>query len=182
VSNFVKKQWSEGLIFLWTAIEQVINIIWKNEVLKTANDELIDGRTSFLKDFRTWTTSTKIKVLYQSKHLKHDDYKMLNVARKARNEFIHNASALSADKVKSALEALFRLISLIISDYKSANELDYVLELIYSNQRGSLYPKADKVALEDVTHWRKIPPLPGDTHWQGECEIIDELVLKPIVN
>ena len=183
VSNYVQKQWTEALIFLWTAIEQVIDIIWRKEVVQPASLDEIDGRVKFLKDFRVWTASAKIELLYQNKFIGQEDYGLLNTARKARNNFIHNAAPLDDDKIKSALEALFRLISLCISSYKKADELADVVQSIYKNQRGGLYPSVRKVELtqeEARKYVLKLPNLPGDPNWKGEYEIIEELVLKPM--
>ena len=107
---------------------------------------------------------------------------MLNVARKARNDFVHRAIILTAEKVRIAVDVLFRLISLITTDYQSVNALDSILESVYSNQREDLYPKKAILSTAEVSHWRYIPPLPGDVGWKGEYEIIDELVLQPLKN
>ena len=50
VSNFVKHQWIESLIFLWTSIEQLVNIIWKKEVIDSQkhNGETIEGSKQIL--------------------------------------------------------------------------------------------------------------------------------------
>lgn len=180
-SNYVKHQWSESLIFLWTSIEQVINLIWEKELISIELPSLVEGRKDFLKDYRTWTTSTRIEVLFQKNMITVEVYQLLNSARKVRNDFIHNGKQLSERKVKNALEGLFRLISLVISDFKSSDELNDILQMIYKNQRGDLFPKKTVFGLDEVSHWLSIPPLPGDKHWgNAEYEIIDELVLKPI--
>jgi len=182
-SNYVKHQWAEGLIFLWTSVEQVINIIWVKEVIKndTEGDDLIEGRSKFLKDFRTWTTSTKIELLFQKGFLKTKQYQLLNKARKTRNDFVHNGKELTQENVKCALDGLFQLISLVISSYQNPDLLNETLETIYKNQRGDLIPKRTKFSNEEVTHWLSLPPLPGDSDWgDKEYEIIEDLVLKPL--
>lgn len=182
-SNYVKHQWGEGLIFLWTSVEQVVNIIWTKEIIKNEieNDAVIEGRSKFLKDFRTWTTSTKIELLYQKGFLKTDQYKLLNKARKSRNDFVHNGKELTKENVKCALDGLFKLISLVISSYQNPDLLNDTLETIYKNQRGDLIPKKTKFSKEEVTHWLSMPPLPGDNGWSDkEYEIIEDLVLKPL--
>lgn len=183
-SNFVKHQWTEGLVFLWTSIEQIINIIWNSQILKEPSTEktVIEGRASFLKDFRTWTTSTKIEVLYQNKLIHSELYQLLNIARKSRNDFIHSGKEIEEEKVKSALEALFRLFSLVITDFSNESELNPAFDTILKNQRGDLYPKKRVLEKHEVKYWRSIPPLPGDKTWpkDSEYEIIEELVLKPL--
>lgn len=182
-SHYVKHQWTEGLIFLWTSIEQLVNIIWNQEIIndESQGDTVIEGRTRFLKDYRTWTTSTRIEVLYQRGFISADDYHLLNSARKARNDFVHNGEKLNERKVRCALEGFFRLISLIITDYQNPLELKDITDHIFSNQRGDLYPKKTTLNLDEVKYWHNIPPLPGDKNWDGkEYEIIEELVLRPL--
>lgn len=180
-SHYVSNQWSESLIFLWTSIEQLINQIWEKEVVNNKIEDVIEGRTSFLKDFRTWTTSARIETLFQKNIVPINVYKLLNSARKVRNDFIHNGKPLSKEKVDNALSGLFELISLIISDYKSTSELTDTLNIIQQNQRGELFPKKTVFEKDEVTHWLETPPIPGDTQWGAkEYEIIDELVLKPL--
>lgn len=180
-SHYVRNQWSESLIFLWTSIEQLINQIWEQQIIKNKIDGVIEGRTNFLKDYRTWTTSTRIETLFQKSFIPLEVYKFLNLARKTRNDFIHNGKPLNKEKVENALVGLLQVVSLIISDYKSTDKLDETLEVIRQNQRGGLFPKKTKLEKNEVTHWLELPPIPGDSHWgEKEYDIIEELVLKPI--
>jgi hypothetical protein len=180
-SNYVRHQWSESLIFLWTSIEQLIDLIWQQEIVNVASEENVDGRKDFLKDHRTWTSSTRIELLFQKGIVPLDVYQFLNSARKVRNDFIHNGKQLTEDKTKNALEGLFRLISLVMTSYKSSSELESIVKLIYGNQRGELFPKKTTYEQHEVTHWLEFPALPGDSHWgDKEYEIIEELVLLPI--
>lgn len=182
-SNYVKHQWGESTIFLWTSIEQIVNVIWTKEIIKneTDSDEGIEGRGKFLKDFRTWTISTKIELLYQKGFIKIEHYKQLNKARKSRNDFVHNGKKLTQKNVKCALDGLFSLLSLVISSYEKSNLLNDTLEAIYENQRGDLIPKKTTFSEDEVTHWLSLPPLPGDNGWgDKEYEVIEELVLKPL--
>ncbi|MBL4561767.1 MAG: hypothetical protein JKX79_12375 [Labilibaculum sp.] len=180
-SHYVKNQWSESLIFLWTSVEQLINQIWEKEVINKEIDGVIEGRKSFLKDFRTWTTSARIEALFQQGFIPIEVYKLLNLARKTRNDFIHNGKQLNKEKVDNALTGLFELISLIVSDYKSTTKLAETLNTITQNQRGELFPKKTKLEKNKVTHWLETPAIPGDKHWgDKEYEIIDELVLQPL--
>jgi hypothetical protein len=81
----------------------------------------------------------------------------------------------------NALDGLFKLISLVNSDYKTTKSLDAVLKKILNNTLGNKAPKKKVYKKDEVTHWLSIPPLPGDPDWgDKEYEIIDELVLKPI--
>lgn len=180
-SHFVRHLWAESLIFLWTSIEQVVNVIWKKEIVDINIGDMVEGRSKFLKDFRTWTTSTRIEVLYQKGLVNIEVYKLLNSARKSRNDFIHNGGKLNQEKVKPALDALFKLISLFITEYNNSTRLDKTLEIIYRNQRGDLYPQKSVLKMDEVTHWLAIPPIPGDINWgDKEYERIEEITLYPL--
>jgi hypothetical protein len=182
-TNYIKEQWVEALLFLWTAIEQVINIIWEEKVIadvRTSVDTVI-GRSKFLEDYRTWTTSTRIELLYQKGYLFTKDYQLLNQARKTRNDFIHSGRSVSEDKVQAALESLFRLMSLVTSEYQSADTLDSTIETILQNRRGDFMPKQRSFSKEEVKHYLSVPPLPGDENWGNkEYELIEDLILKPL--
>ena len=179
-SNFVKHQWEEALIFTWTSIEQLVNIIWSKKIIDRPvdADDIIEGRTSFLKDFRTWSTSTKIEVLFQNGLIDKNLYRLLNIARKTRNDFIHIAKPVGEEKARNSLEVMFRLLSLIVSEFQDNLLLSNIYEMILKNQRGELYPKKTSFEKEAVRYWRSIPPLPGDVGWKGDYAIIEELVLK----
>lgn len=182
-SHYVKHQWGESIVFLWTSIEQVVNIIWSKEIVENNfdNDSLIEGRNKFLKDFRIWTTSTKIELLYQKGFIKNEQYKLLNKARKSRNDFAHNGKELTQENAKYALDSLFSLISLVISSYQSPELLNETLEMIYRNQRGDLIPKKTTLSIKGAAYWLPLPPLPGDQNWgDKEYEVIEDLVLKPL--
>ncbi len=180
-SYYVSNQWSESLIFLWTSIEQLINQIWGDEIIDKEIEGVIEGRKDFLKDFRTWTTSTRIETLFQKDIIPFDVYKLLNLARKTRNDFVHNGKQLTKEKVDNALFGLFELISLIVSEYKSTDYLSKTLNTITQNQRGDLFPKKTRLEKNEVTHWLEPPTLPGDSNWgDKEYEIIEELMLKPL--
>lgn len=180
-SKFVTHEWAESLIFLWTSIEQIINILWKRHMLDISTKIKIEGRKDFLKDHRTWTSSNKIEMLYQKAVIPIELYDLLNNARKTRNEFIHSAKRLEMKNVKPALEGLFKLISIIISDGAELTKLDSVIDTIYRNQRGDLFPKKTTLGNPEVTHWMPLPPLPGDKEWGNkEYEIIDDLMLRPL--
>ncbi|MBN1373392.1 MAG: hypothetical protein JW987_15755 [Anaerolineaceae bacterium] len=179
-SNYVNRHWTESLIFIWTSIEQIVNCLWVDHIVnqKQAN---IAGRSTFLKDFRTWTTSTRIEVLFQRELIDTETYKLINLARKARNDFIHNGKGISGEVSLYALSSLFRLMSLIISDFKSTNLLQNSLNTIVKHEKGDLIPNKSSFSTNEVSHWLPIPPLPGDPNWgDKEYEIIEDLVLQPL--
>jgi len=177
---FAKLQWAESLVFLWTSIEQLINQIWNEKVVQVNIEATIKGRKDFLKDFRSWPTSTRIETLFQKGLIPIDTYTKLNSARKARNDFIHNGKQLSKSNVEMGLKSIFELISLLVTDYKSMDKLDEQFKSITDNLRYELQPRRI-LSTEEVSHWLEVPKLPGDANWgTDKYEIIQQLQLKPI--
>jgi len=180
ISSFVKHQWTECLITLWTTIEQTINHIWDFHIVDKINEfeVSIPRRKDFLKDYRTWTTSTKIEMLYQKNLIGAEEYKFLNIARKSRNDFIHEGTTPKKAHAQAAIDALLRTISLTVTNFRNTEQLNNVRELIFKHLRGELIPREGKIKGE-VTHWMKIPPIPGDPDWVNEeYEVIPELQLQ----
>jgi hypothetical protein len=135
-----------------------------------------------LKDFRTWPISTKIEVLYQNEFISAEIYRLLNIARKARNDFVHYGKEIVEEKVRAAIESLFRIISLVITDFKDDKCLNSAYDAVLKNQRGELLPKQNQLTENEVKYWMEIPALPGDFHWNeaDAYEVIPELVLQPL--
>lgn len=180
VSTFVKHQWTECLITLWTTIEQIINHIWDSHIVGKINEfeVSIPRRKDFLTDYRTWTTSTKIEMLYQKNLIGAEEYKFLNIARKSRNDFIHEGTTPKKEHAQAALEAMLRTISLTVTNFHNSEQLNNVRELIFKHVRGELIPRKGEIKGE-VTHWMEIPPIPGDPGWgDKEYEVIPELQLQ----
>lgn len=185
VTQFVKHQWPESLVSLWTSIEQVLSHVWNTEIVQKRNESgsEIVGRKKFLQDFRTWSSSAKIEVLYQNENIDSEIYEYLNKARKSRNNFVHDGIKPKQEDAHSALIALFHIISLCGSGYEDKHALNGIVENIEKNLRGELIPKQRTLPKEEASHWLPMPPLPGDSEWgDKEYEIIEELQLKKIDN
>lgn len=182
-SFFIKHQWHEALILFWTNVEQVVDYIWENEIVKKDSPEniKISGRKTFLQDYRTWPVSTRIEVLYQRGLINIRLYKFFNNARKARNELIHKGIYPTQKSVISAICGLFKLISLVISDYKDSKSLNDVYKLIFKYRMGEIELKEKKLSLDKVTCWLELPSIPGDVSWGDQpFEVIESLKLKKI--
>ncbi|MBZ5655408.1 MAG: hypothetical protein LAO56_09010 [Acidobacteriia bacterium] len=180
---FARNQWVESLIHLWTSTEQIVEAIWRDRVLSAPAVTGIPtkSRLAFLKDHRTWPVATKIELLYQKGLLPEQTYALLNTARKARNDFAHSGATPSHLEVEAALDGLFQMAALRITDHSDRNALDEIPKLVKG--RGRTYAEWDRQGkpLEGVTHWLSIPLIPGDPGWgDAPYEIIEELQLKPI--
>lgn len=180
---FARNQWAESLIHLWTSIEQIIDAMWQEKMISESSVSGISkkARGAFLKDYRTWTASTKLEVLYQKELLPDTTYTLLNAARKARNSFAHYGTLPSREETEAALDGLLQIGSLRVTSYGDACELDSVAELVKARSQVHADWERRGEPIEGVTHWLDIPPVPGDKAWGDRpFEIIEELTLKPL--
>jgi hypothetical protein len=180
---FARNQWAESLIHLWTSIEQIVEAMWRDRVLSAS---VIDGippksRLAFLKDHRTWPVATKVELLYQKALLPEQTYALLDTARKARNDFAHSGAMPSRADAEAALDGMFQIGALRITNHSDCAALDEIPQLVKARSRAYADWDRQGKPLEGVTHWLSIPPLPGDPNWGDEpYEIIEELQLRPI--
>jgi hypothetical protein len=181
---FVNHEWSEAMINIWSSIEQVISFIWDERIVADSDKaNKIVGRANFLKDHRSWSVSTRIELLHQRKLIDVETYKLLNRARKARNEFVHKAIAPSKASVQSGLEGLFRLISRIISNFRRTATLTALLKLYKSHDRLSSDLNETRKKLGKVEAWLPIPPIPGSDQWGDKpFETFDDICFKARAN
>jgi hypothetical protein len=180
---FARNQWAESLIHVWTSAEQIVEAIWRDKVLSTPGIIGIPNksRAAFLEDHRTWTVATKIELLYQKGLVPDQTYALLNTARKARNDFAHSGAMPSRSDVEAALDGLFQMAALRITNHSDQSALEEIAKLVKA--RGRVYTEWDRQGKppKAVTHWLSIPPIPGDSDWgDAPYEIIEELQLKPI--
>lgn len=178
ITYYIKHQWSEALTLLWTSIEEVISHLWIEYIFNRRDEGgTITNRSRFLKDYRTWTSSAKIELLYQRSLISANVYNELNNARKARNTFIHEGLRPSQDNVFHAISALFRMISLTTTDFQNEIKLDNVMDLIMDNFKYDLIPEKSDINPEEIDVWLKIPPIPGDADYEGDIEEFNDFKL-----
>lgn len=179
VTHYVAGALAEALTCLWTSIEQAISQIWRLEVEQKLQADAIPNRSGFLKDYRVWTTSARIELLYQKGLVQADTYRCLNQARKARNEFIHRGSQPELADATAALTALFQLLSARASNYKDTSLLDGVCRQVVT--KCIRRPRTEEEMKREPTHWRDISRLPGEAQFKGKYKPFD-LQLKPIAS
>jgi uncharacterized protein YutE (UPF0331/DUF86 family) len=176
-THYVAGALAEALTCLWTSIEQVISRIWRLEVEAKSHADLVPNRSGFLKDYRVWTTSARIELLFQKSLIEAETYRFLNQARKARNEFIHRGSQPDLEDATASLRALFQLLSACASEYKDTFLLDKVCQEIIA--RCVRKPRSDTNDKLQPTHWKDIARLPGEPQFKGRYKPFD-LKLQPI--
>jgi len=182
ITYFINNQWAESLSNIWTSIEQIVSQFWEDEIIiKDESMKDITGRKKFLEDYRTWVTSARIELLFQKSLIDKATYKSLNVARKARNEFIHNGTLPVKNQANSAIEALFSLISLANSKFSDSTLLTDILNNIKSFDSFEKQSTKQVLTNDKIVCWMPIPLIPGDTNWGDKpYEIIEDIQLKPI--
>jgi hypothetical protein len=103
---------SEALSNLWIVVEQLTSFLWKNRFLSTPafHPVKMKNRLDSLKqDNRTWSTSVKHELLWQTKFLSEDCFGALSLARKQRNDLVHEGTIPDFDVIKNLWECLFEL-------------------------------------------------------------------------
>ncbi len=179
-SHFVSGALAEALTCLWTSIEQLVSRLWRIEVEAKASTDGVPQRGGFLKDYRVWTTSARIELLFQKKVINAELYCTLNEARKARNKFIHSGDQPDLKEATAALSGLFYLMSACTTDYSDIHKLDDVRGQIEA--RCILRPlPSGPIPEGGVKYWREIRPLPGEKHFKGRFTPY-KLEFKPIVS
>lgn len=178
-THYVAGALAEALTCLWTSIEQVISHIWRLEVEAGVQRDAIPSRSGFLKDYRVWTTSARIELLYQKGIVQAETYRHLNQARKSRNEFIHRGAQPEFADATAALNSLFQLLSACASNYKSTSLLDDVCTRITARCR--VRPRTKEDGRLQPAYWRDITRLPGEPQFKGKFKPFD-LNLKPIAS
>lgn len=176
-THYVAGALAESLTCLWTSIEQVVSRIWRLEVEAKVQADAIPNRSGFLKDYRVWTTSARIELLFQKGLIEAETYRLLNQARKARNEFIHSGAQPDLTEATAALNALFQLLSSCSSNYKNTHLLDEISGQIVA--RCIRTPRKDEKL--EPSYWRDIARLPGEPQFKGKYKPFD-LNLKPITS
>lgn len=167
ISAFVGRAWSESLSSLWICAEQIISHVWNANILSAPGVE-IPGRKDFLKDNRTWTTSTKIELLFSKGLIDSETYGFLNIARKARNDLVHKGNWPTPDEVGAGLDGAFRLISIVI--YGMPTKMNDIVEGI-KNQGSSdakiPHRPSEPIPVEkmDGIWLGPLPPIPGEKEW-----------------
>jgi hypothetical protein len=177
---YVRKQWAESLIHIWTVTERIIEIAWQKHVISSPNQPS-SKRRSFLEDHRTWSASARLEVFFQKTLLPSSSYEKLDGTRKARNDLAHRGIIPSYEVAYLAMQACFELASLCASDFMQTDLFVAAVALINDRCNPKLFPDKTVFEAREVSHWLELPPLPGDAAWgDKEYEIIEEISLKPL--
>lgn len=104
---------SEALSSLWIVVEQLTSFLWEKRFLDDPklHPAGMRGRLQGMKqDNRTWTTSVKHELLWQSKVLRENCYASLSIARSQRNRLVHEGRVPDMDSVTGLWPALCEML------------------------------------------------------------------------
>lgn len=177
---YVRKQWAESLLHLWTTTERILETAWIRHVTGYPTNPS-KGRREFLSDHRTWTAAAKLEVLLQKELLPERTYEALTEVRKSRNAFAHRGVAPNHDIARQALVSCFEIASLCASSFAEQDLFADVVDVVEKRCHPELLPNRERDPPLSPTHWLAIPPLPGDKDWGDRpYEVIEELRLMPV--
>jgi len=168
ISAFLSHDWASALSHFWIAIEQLISFMWHERVVAgpTQPSAPIEGRAQFLDDYRTWVTSARVEVLYQLRALPEETYRLLNTARKARNDLAHSGVTPRKVAAEAAFDAAFQLISGI----HTPNRIDSLGAIVarlkeFDSVQRHYKPREPVKGVEGALWLGPLPPVPGEKEW-----------------
>ena len=173
VEHLIEHDWSTSLSNFWISVEQLISFLWDKKIIKEKRQSeiIIIGRKDFLKDTRTWTTSTRIELLFQKSLIDDATYQYLNLARKARNALVHDGKLPDKTASEAAFDSVFRLISIIITENERPNKFEELLKKYKSMdpiQKRRKKTKIIPVSEATGVFLGPLPSLPGEPEWGDE--------------
>jgi hypothetical protein len=183
---YCNEEWERALILGWSCAELLVSQLWDEHLLKGAK---VDGikqkrRKDFLSDTRTWTSSTRIELLWQKGLIEDGIYALLDRGRSARNAFVHSVSGCSPTDARGVIEADLLLIQKITATEDLL--FDAAGALSQLDERTSIFraPITDERGrlLREPKYWRYPDPAPGFKDWGDRpFEKLPEIQLKPII-
>ena len=184
-TGFCNEEWERALILGWSSAELLISQLWDQHLVDGVAVEGITQkrRKSFLSDTRTWTSSTRIEMLWQKKLIDDDLYALLDRGRSVRNAFIHSASGCSPDDSNAVIEAVLRLIATITTAECLSFDASALISQLSERTTTFRSPVADEDGrlLQEPKYWRYPDPAPGFDDWGDRpFEKIPEIQLKPL--
>ena len=103
---------SDALSSLWIVVEQLTWFLWENRFLSAPefHPTNVKGRFDSLKqDNRTWSTSVKHELLWQTKFISEDCFAALSLARKQRNDLVHRGIIPDFAVIANLWKGMFEL-------------------------------------------------------------------------
>lgn len=104
---------SDALSSLWITVEQLTSFIWENHFLRNPEFHPVNMKNRFdslKQDNRTWSTSVKHELLWQTKLLSGECFASLSSARKQRNNLVHEGVVPEFEVIKNLWVCMFELL------------------------------------------------------------------------
>lgn len=164
-TSIARHDWTGALTNLWIVVEQLTAHLWKKGIIVRANemDNLFPGRKDQLSDNRTWSISTKQEMLLQLGIIKIETLKELFIARKARNDLVHQGK--HPDK-RAALVSYNIVKAMLQSATDQLNIPLFTLDLNNHALTDPFSPRTPKSF--EPKYWMEIPKLPGEAEFEKE--------------
>jgi hypothetical protein len=183
LTSFSNEKWERSLILSWTSIELIIEKMWKEKVLGGPGISGVSRkrRKDFLSDTRTWSSSTRIELLWQMGHISDSMYALADKARAARNAFIHSADDCSPEAARSGVDACLNLIDSVAVEAGLGFCAAKLMELLDEATTHFRKPVTDDKGrlLAEPQFWRYPDPAPGFKDWGDRpFEKIPEIQLQ----
>lgn len=180
-SYYRNAEYRNALIYGWIILEQIIDNAWNTLFLGTMEPSLRDARKGTL-DQVARNVATKIELLIQAKLLERSMYLHISKARRARNDLIHSGKAPSQSDVYFCLRSAAHLMAAICHAHSIPFEPSGMLKTIAkSSQRPS--ENTGVTSNPDWSkpkYWRSVRPIPGEVHFSGDYQQIDDICLSPV--
>jgi hypothetical protein len=118
----VNQNRSDALSSLWIVVEQLTWFIWNNKFMRSSKFHpsiaMKSRKDSMKQDNRTWPISVKHEILWQIKLISDECYSALALARKQRNDLVHEGKIPEF----SAIEGLWRSLSELFHTASGINQ------------------------------------------------------------
>jgi hypothetical protein len=114
-SRRVEKRFGESVTLAWGVCEQLISQVWGDFLKEIKLTGIIDGRMPkdrFKKLIgRDYTASVMVEILELNGKIDHQLYRLLEVARKARNNWVHQMRVPKESESNICIQAVQRLFN-----------------------------------------------------------------------
>lgn len=184
-TSYANEKWERALILGWTSIELIIEKMWTEKVVSGPEISGISRkrRKDFLSDTRTWSSSTRIELLWQGGHIADATYALADKARSARNAFVHSADECSPEAAQSAIEATLNLVGSVAHEAGLAFDTSKLMVLLNEATTHFRAPVTDdegRLRVEPEL-WCYQDPAPGFKDWGDRpFEKLPEIQLRPL--
>jgi len=167
LTAIVRHNWEEALYLGWICIEQLVEHLWNEKMIKPSAGIKVQKRKDFLRDTGSWTMSTKLELLYSISALDIDIYKKVYTVRQCRNDYVHRGKTVLEQPARQCIDSVLEIISSICSKPEKMLDFTKLLGDLDKEVSKSTREKHEgPIDQEMIKFWRYIKPGPGDIDWK----------------